>query len=98
MGTMKYFAAIYDYRPDNPVVADTRPQHREYIASLHAEGKIHGSGPFTDSYGGALIVFSLDDAATVADALALTDADPFVQAGVVTKRAVREWNPVITGF
>lgn len=94
-GGMKYFAAIYDYKPQNPLVAQTRAQHREFIAALHAEGKIFGSGPFTDTFGGALIIFALSDDAQVADALKLTEEDPFVQAGVVTARSVREWNPVI---
>ncbi len=92
---MKYFAAIYDYKPQNPLVAQTRAKHREFIAALHAEGKIFASGPFTDTFGGALIIFALSDDAQVADALKLTEQDPFVQAGVVTARSVREWNPVI---
>lgn len=99
MATMKYFAVSYEYNPSNPRLTEVRPAHREFIGALHAEGNILGSGPHTDSKGGALIVLQFDDAdVAVADVLAIMDQDPFWEAGLVTARSVREWNPVINCF
>lgn len=50
---MTYFAVLYTYNPDSEKVAEVRTVHREFIANLHAEGKIVGSGPFVDGDGGA---------------------------------------------
>ena len=52
----------------------------------------------TDSKGGALIIAGLADDAVVADAIALRDKDPFYQAGCITGRSFREWNPVNARF
>lgn len=96
---MKYFAFIYDYNPNDPRLADVRPKHRDFINGLKAQGRILGSGPFTDSKGGALIVTQYEDEnTTVAQAIELMDGDPFHTEGIVTARAVREWNPVINSF
>lgn len=40
----------------------------------------------------------LADDAVVADAIALMDNDPFYQAGCITGRSFREWNPVNARF
>lgn len=95
---MTYFAVSYEYNPNNPQIAKTRPAHREFIASLHAEGKILGSGPHPDSLGGALIILQLADATSTKDVIALMDQDPYYIAGTITKRSFREWNPVINSF
>ncbi|VEH08699.1 YciI family protein [Corynebacterium kutscheri] len=92
---MSYFAFIYHYDPTNDEIAATRPQHREFIASLNKKGQILGSGPFTEGNGGALIVLSLGDTATLDDATAIMNADPFYEQGLVDKREVHAWNPVI---
>lgn len=96
---MQYFAFIYEYNPLNPRLGDVRPAHREFIGALHAEGKICGSGPFTDSKGGALIVLQFPEGeADVKAAMDIMDKDPFWAEGIVTAREIREWNPVINSF
>lgn len=99
MDYMKYFAVSYEYNPKNPIIAQTRPQHREFIGVLQEKGQICGSGPFTDSKGGALIVLQFEDESIeVAQVIELMDQDPFYTEGAVTGRAFREWNPVINSF
>ena len=99
MENMKYFAVSYEYNPSNPVIANVRPKHREFIGALHEKGQICGSGPFTDSKGGALIVLQFEDESIeVAQVIALMDQDLFSTEGAVTGRAFREWNPVINSF
>ncbi|MDO5031664.1 YciI family protein [Corynebacterium sp.] len=96
---MKYFAVTYDYKPENPVIAKARPAHREFIGGLKDKGQILGSGPLTDSKGGALIVLQFDDEDTaVSRVIEIMDQDPFYTAGAVTARSFREWNPVINSF
>lgn len=97
--SMKYFAVSYDYNPSNPIIAQARPKHREFIGALHAKGQVCGSGPFTDSKGGALIVLQFEDESVeVAQVIEIMDQDPFYTEGAVTARAFREWNPVINSF
>ena len=96
---MKYFAVSSEYNPSNPVIAEVRPKHREFIGALHDKGQICGSGPYTDSKGGALIVLKFEDESVkVADVIALMDQDPFYTEGAVTGRAFRELNPIINSF
>ncbi|MDY3126767.1 MAG: YciI family protein [Corynebacterium sp.] len=95
---MKYFAFIYKYNPQDPRIAEVRPAHREFIAKLADENRILGSGPFTDSEGGALIVLQLPTDSEVDKAIAIMDEDPFFSNNLVSRRDVREWNPVINSF
>src|SRR5688572_2827088 len=50
------FAALIEYIPDKARIAELRPTHRQYLASLKEQGKLAVSGPFTDDWG-ALIVY-----------------------------------------
>ncbi|ANE04236.1 YciI family protein [Corynebacterium crudilactis] len=95
---MTYFAVLYTYNPDNEKIVDARPAHREFIATLHGEGKIIGSGPFTDGNGGALISIQLAEGSTVADAEAVMNNDPFYSEGLLDNRVIHTWNPVIKSF
>lgn len=70
-----------------PVLAD----HLQYLISLEADGKIFASGPFTDEAGvpmgdGLTIV----RAASLAEAQAIADGDPFVREGI-RDAEVRPW-------
>lgn len=85
------FAAIIEYLQDKAKVDEIRPTHRQYLRSLKEKGQIAATGPFTDD-SGALIIY---EAATKEDAEALLKADPFNQAGVFLKYAIRPWNPVM---
>ena len=84
------FAAIIDYKPDDPQLATVRPVHRQYLAGLRDQGKLAISGPFTEG-GGALIVY---EAESKDEAEALYQADPFTTAGVFQSHVIRPWNPV----
>lgn len=83
------FAAIIEYKLDDPQLATVRPIHREYLAGLRDQGKLAISGPLLD--GGALIVY---EAATKEEAEAMYQADPFTTSGVFQSHAIRPWNPI----
>ena len=68
---MKYFAATYTYG-EQSLVDDTRPAHREFIASQLSLGRIVGSGPLAGAEQ-ALIILQLPDTATEADAAAVVE-------------------------
>ncbi len=85
------FAAIIEYSQDRAKIAEVRPTHRQYLASLRANGQLAASGPFTDD-SGALIVY---EAASLEEAEQLLRADPFHQNGIFLSWRLRPWNPVI---
>ena len=85
------FAATIEYLQDKAKIAEVRPVHRQYLASLKEKGQLAASGPFTDD-SGALIIY---EAASKEDAEKLLQADPFNAAGIFVKYVVRPWNPVI---
>ncbi len=85
------FAAIIEYIQDKAKIAEVRPVHRQYLASLKEKGQLAASGPFTDDWG-ALIVY---EAATKEEAEAFLKADPFNQAGIFVTYVIRPWNTVI---
>src|SRR6266513_2119010 len=55
------FAAIIEYLQDKAKIAEIRPVHRQYLASLKQKGQLAISGPFTDD-SGALIVYEASSA------------------------------------
>jgi uncharacterized protein YciI len=70
---------------------ETRPVHREYLASLYEQGKLVFSGPFADD-DGALIVYECADETAAKAQLA---ADPYSKAdGVVADAQIREWKQI----
>lgn len=91
---MAYFAVNYDYdTAQSDTITEVRPVHREFLASLKDQGVIIASGPLEGD--GALL---LVEAANGASAAAALDKDPFFEAGVILKRTIRAWNPVIRSF
>jgi uncharacterized protein YciI len=85
------FAAIIEYASNKAKIAEIRPVHRQYLASLRANGQLAASGPFTDD-SGALIIY---EAATRDEAEKLLKGDPFNQNGIFQKYQLRPWNPVV---
>ncbi len=85
------FAAIIEYSQDKAKIAEIRPVHRQYLASLKEKGQLAVSGPFTDDYG-ALIVY---EAGTKEEAEGFLKADPFNAAGIFISYTIRPWNTVI---
>ena len=85
------FAAIIEYVQDKAKIAEVRPTHRQYLASLIANGQLAATGPFTDD-SGALIIY---EAGSKEEAESFLKADPFNQAGVFVSYVLRPWNPVM---
>ncbi len=85
------FAAIIEYSQDKAKIAELRPIHRQYLASLKAAGNLAASGPFTDD-SGALIVY---EAASLEEAERILKGDPFCHHGIFVTYVLRPWNPVI---
>lgn len=85
------FAAIIEYLQDKEKVAAARPEHRQYLAKLKANGQLAVSGPFTDD-SGALIIY---EAESVQDAERLLQGDPFHASGIFVRWELRPWNPVM---
>lgn len=85
------FAAIIEYLQDKAKIAEIRPVHRQYLASLKERGQLAASGPFTDD-SGALIIYEADSPEA---AEALLQGDPFNKNGIFVKYQLRPWNPVI---
>ncbi len=83
------FAAIIEYKLDDPQLATVRPVHREYLAKLRDQGKLALSGPLLD--GGALIIY---EAENMEEAEAMYQADPFQTAGVFQSHVIRPYNPI----
>lgn len=95
---MKYFAVHYTYADEAPEVVALRPIHREFLGTLMDQGKLVGSGPYTDGLGSALIIIRLDAPASIDDAIQLMNEDPFHKENVLAGRTIREWNPVMNVF
>jgi uncharacterized protein YciI len=85
------FAAIVEYLQDKAKIAEVRPVHRQYLASLRERGQLVASGPFTDD-SGALIIY---EAPTHEEAEKLLQGDPFHQNVIFVRWQLRPWNPVI---
>ena len=67
-----------------------RPQHRERLATLAAEGRLLAAGPWADE-SGALLIFTVAERAEVD---ALLAEDPYYAAPGVTVSSVRKWTLV----
>jgi uncharacterized protein YciI len=92
---MSIFAVEYTYRDLPEVRAAALAEHRAYLGSLADDGRLLGSGPYSDGAPGALLVFRTEGR----DALdALLAADPFVAAGLLAGTRVRTWDLIIGGW
>ena len=86
---MPIYAVTYRYADQPEVIAEHRPAHREYIASLLGSGGLIASGR---TEGGetpsALLLFQAESVAEVENVL---DPDPFWTLGLIEKREIVEW-------
>ena len=90
---MALYAIEYTYDTTRATEIDARrPDHRAHLAALHEAGVNLASGPWTEGAPGALLLIRAD---SPEHALAAVDGDPFHTHGLVTRRTVRGWNPVI---
>ena len=86
---MRHFALIYDYVPN---IVERRAPHREAHLALYRrwreDGRLLMGGAIGDPPHGALIVFTVDDAAELEE---FTAADPYIAEGLVTAWRVEPW-------
>ncbi len=86
---MTIYAVTYRYADNPEVIAEHRPAHRDYIATLLGGGGLIASGR---TEGGdtpsALLLFEAD---SVGEVEKLLDPDPFWTLGVIEKREIVEW-------
>ena len=88
-----YQALFYDYVEDVTAKrAPYRADHLALVGAWKADGKVVSGGALGQPPTGALIVFSVDDAAEVE---AFVAEDPYVKAGIVTGHRVVPWAVVI---
>lgn len=73
-----------------PERLSARPAHRALLEKLHAEGSLHGAGPWADD-SGALLIFDGDRD----EVAAVMSRDPYYSITGVRVAAVREWTPVV---
>lgn len=85
------YVVSYTYDTSKTATIDeVRPVHREFLATLVADGRLRASGPWVGEVAGAYLLMTTE---TAEDALAALDADPFAAAGVISERTVQAWNP-----
>ena len=89
---MALFAVTLTFSDDTERRLEVRPRHREYLATLLENGKLHESGPFTDD-SGALLIY---DAVDIAEVQELLSADPYTPAGIIAGATIKEWNIVMS--
>ncbi|GAA1294171.1 YciI family protein [Brachybacterium alimentarium] len=85
---MAVFAVQYTYTDDAERVQSVRPEHREHLRELHAEGTLLLAGPLSGAPGALLIVRADSEEA----ALAALDGDPFQRERIIVDRSAREWS------
>ena len=88
----KIYAVEYHYVTDkDEEMAAVRPSHRAFNGRLADEGRLLAAGPYVGTHDALIVVRAEDEAG----ALSLLEEDPFQQAGFISERIAREWNPVI---
>lgn len=70
---------------------EVRPAHREYLKTLHEQGRLVTAGPWADDTG-ALLIYEVAGEQELRDILA---ADPYTPADVYDITELREWIPII---
>ena len=87
---MAYAFVALNYKVPLERILQSQDQHRAYLRTLHAAGKMVCSGPFVPRTGGALLLRVANDA----ELQAILAADPFGQEGLV-EYTVYNWAPNI---
>lgn len=86
---MSWYLVEIKYVPEKmPAV---RPKHREFLATLAAEGRVAVAGPLADNTGGVVLI----EAADLEALHEVIDTDPYFTEGVIAERSVREFKPVL---
>ncbi len=74
---------------------DTRKVHLEWLDGLNAEGALKMAGPYLDDDGKPMGSLVIIDAASMDDAKAIADSDPYARAGLFDNVIIRPFNWVI---
>ena len=85
----------YTYIADPDAIAEHRPAHRAFLATLAETGTLLLSGPMAPGVGqpdAGLLVLRGE---TPDEVLAALADDPFQQKGIVANIEVRGWKPVL---
>ncbi len=86
---MSLYAVHYTYDERADERASRRPEHLGHFRALAAEGKVPVIGRYGDELEpGALIVLDVD---SLDEAESIVANDPYVLAGLVPERVIREW-------
>jgi len=89
---MSLYAVTYVYDDRAALMDEVRPLHRAFLSGLYASGSLLASGPVSSGgMRGALIIV---EAGSEEGALALLQADPFNEAGLLADRAAVAWTCV----
>jgi len=86
---MMKFAVVFTYANQDKI-AEVRPEHREYLATLKERGALAASGPFVDD-SGALIIYEAD---TEDEVKRIIEGDPFHANGIFSSYFIRPWKQV----
>jgi uncharacterized protein YciI len=86
---MAWYLVEITYVPEK--LDDVRPRHREFLQGLAGQGRVAVAGPLGDGTGG-VTMYQADDEAALKE---LIDQDPYFLEGVIAKRTVREFKPLI---
>ncbi|MGV8979287.1 MAG: YciI family protein [Cellulomonas sp.] len=92
---MPIFVVEYTYNDRPDLRTQEIARHRAYLGSLAHDGRLLGSGPYTDGSPGALLVFRVDGRPALD---ALLAADPFAVVGLIAAASVRTWDLVLGGW
>jgi uncharacterized protein len=76
---------------DNERRLQVRPAHRDYLRTLHEQGKLITAGPWADD-SGALLIYQATDEDELDRIIA---ADPYTPENVVEVALRREWTPIV---
>ncbi|MBL0169761.1 MAG: hypothetical protein IPP90_03380 [Gemmatimonadaceae bacterium] len=88
-----YAIAIIRYRRPFEEIAPHVDEHRAYLRSLKADGRLMVSGPMDPRVGGMLLL-RVDDADVLAELDRIRNGDPFTTRGLAQYELI-PWAPVI---
>lgn len=87
------FYVVRNTYHDGPELAEARPAHRAYLATLVGSEGLRAAGPLPEeSQRGGLIIVQSDSRERVVELMA---ADPLWVQGLVADQTITVWDPII---
>jgi uncharacterized protein len=88
-----FFALVSKDKPGHlNLRLETRPTHLEYLEGLNAKGKLKMAGPVLDGDAKPCGTIAIYEAASLDEAKALVDADPYTKAGLFESVDIKPFN------